>query len=657
MAVRRNSVKSMSVADAKKLALEGIAAGDSVAAAANRSGRAAATFEDWRKHDPEFKAALAEIRETRKEVKADGKSEVPDFDVFCRDYLHEPLFPHQYNAWDVLEGREPRFLDPAMTYEPGEPSRVIMNFPPSHAKTTTFSMNYVTWRIHKNPGISIAIVSKGQGLAKKILSGVKARLTDKNYRAMHLKFGPEGGWRSDEQAWTANMIYVAGKYDGETEKDPTVEAIGMGGHIYGGRFDVIILDDVVDNENVHRHEDQVDWAMTILDSRLPPDGGLMMVLGTRMGSTDFYSELRKKEDEDENQFFSYLAQPAVLEYAAERTQWRTLWPWALGNAGGKDSERRCMSCYRPEQPECCSTPNVVWLKPRWNGIRLSKKRFPLGQRRWSLVWQQQQIPDNATFAQQTVVTAINRARQSGVLRAGVMGHRQNGMEGLYVVGGLDPATVGKTAMVVGAVDRITGKRFILDGFNQAGTTPAAMRAKVKEFTDKYTINEWVIEKNAFQKFLTEDPDLVSFLQSRGCKRTAHYTTANKVDPDFGVMSMAPLFESTGIPPRNGTGGSYRRVIDGTELIELPDERQSAWMTEMVAQLIAWEPQGMAQRQKTDLVMALWFCEIAFKKIVNRGKQVSAHRDNPFAARGRLRERAVVNLAEYRSAMLAEKEAV
>lgn len=654
MPARPSGQKAIPAAEAKERVLGMLAAGAKVAQAVAAVGRAEETYRDWMKSDSAFHSAVGEIRESRKSLAKSEKPPVPDFDVFCRDYLKEPLFPHTTNAWDVLEGRPPRFMDPAMTYEPGEQSRLIMNFPPSHAKTTTFSINYVVWRIHKNPGISILLVSKSQGFAKKILGAIKARLTDKAYRDMHIRFAPDGGWRDADASWNATQIYVQGKYEGETEKEPTVEVSGIGGQIYGGRFDIIILDDVVDNENAHRFEDQVDWAMTILDSRLPPDGGLMMVLGTRLAPSDLYAALREKRDDDEQQFFTYFSQPAVLEYTEKKENWRTLWPYQLGVEGGPDSELRCMSCYRLEDDCSCAARNVVWLKPRWTGVRLAKKRFPLGERRWSLVWQQMQIPADATFNQRTVTTSINRSRQSGVMRPGVMGHRSTGMQGLYVVLGVDPATVGFTAMVVMGIDRISGKRWVLDGFNNAGTTPRMMRDKIKWFVDTYGVNEAVIERNAFQKFLTDDPDLVQFLQSRGCKRTPHYTTKDKVDPDFGVMSMAPLFESTGEPPKNGGGGMWKKVAQG-DLIELPDERQSSWCTQLVSQLIAWEPQGMAQAQKTDLVMALWFCEIAAKRILNKSRKIPTHLDNPYVSAGRRKQRAVVNLADYRAELLALKE--
>jgi hypothetical protein len=146
------------------------------------------------------------------------------------------------------------------------------------------------------------------------------------------------------------------------------------------------------------------------------------------------------------------------------------------------------------------------------------------------------------------------------------------------------------------------------------------------------------------------------LQARGCRLTPHFTGAEKVDPDFGVMSLAPLFESTGTPPLKGNG-PWQRVDEG-DLIELPDDRTAAWVGQLVGQLVAWEQSGLSVSQKTDLVMALWFCDLAFKRILDKSRGAkSTHMSNPWIPQDRARERGTVNLADLRYAMLDEKAGV
>lgn len=621
---RPNQKKAIPVAEAKQRVLGEIAAGMLVDAAMATVGRKRETYRDWMKHDPEFKAEVFRLRAARAEGADSGPRPVPDFPEFC-ELLGQPLYPHQLRMWDAIEGRPPRDLHPAMRYTAGgiewesraegvPAGRVIINIPPGHAKTTSFSINYSTWLIHRNPNIKIVVISKDQSLAKQILGAVKFRLTSPVYRDLHARYAPEGGWKDKDQSWTQTEIYVQGKSDGE--KDPTMQALGIGGRIYGARSDVIILDDAVTLANVNEYEKQRRWLDQEVESRL--DGaGLLALLGTRVAPVDIYSTMREVADFDDQPVYTYFSMPAVLDDGDGTPEsWVPLWPEQF-------SAKRLRSIRRDEST-------------------------------WALVYQQQDVAEDATFNHRAVEASINGQRFPGPMTDGGMGHRPGGMNGLYVVGGLDPATVGNTAIVVAALDKQTQKRYVLDGFNQANTSPALMRDTVKRLTDTYRIHEWVIERNAFQRFLTQDDDLRNFLHSRGCQLTEHNTNRNKYDADFGIAAMAPLFLTCGRPPSNGGGGRWLKTPE-TALIELPSPVQNAWVGELVNQLVTWQPSGLAQHHKTDLVMATWFCQLAFNRILEAGRRSVTHMDNPYAARSRLRARTVVDLQEFKLAAEADRQ--
>jgi hypothetical protein len=615
---RPGTQKALPVAEAKNRVLELIAEGLKLDEACAIVQRSVETYRDWMKKDPEFRASVQGIRTARQEVKNEGKANLPPFDVFCRDYLHQPLAIHQLRMWDVIEGRPPREMHPALRYDPagvaeweprtpGDPAgRVIINIPPGFAKTTSISINYVTYLIHRNPNIKIVVVCKDQTLAKDILSAVKFRLTSAVYREMHTRFAPEGGWKDKDNSWASDRIRVQGKDDGE--KDPTFQALGIGGRIYGARSDVIILDDSVTLANVREYTPQKKWLLQEVESRLD-GGGLLALLGTRVAPTDLYSEMRETADWEDNKVFTYFSQPALLsEGDGGVATWESLWPERF-------PAKRLAAARRDEDS-------------------------------WAMVYQQQDVSADATFKSEAVEAAINRLRFPGILTQKGVGHREGGMDGLYVVGGLDPATVGSTAMIVAALDRETGKRYVLDGFNQANTSPKQMRDTVKHLTDTYAIREWVVEKNAFQKFLTQDPELNQFLQTRGCRLTEHYTTANKRDADWGIQTMSPLFNSCGRPQDGNAGGRWIRTPD-TALIELPNPKQNPWASALINQLVIWQPEGMAQKAKTDLVMALWFTHIAFEKIMQRGRKKQTHLQSPFMSPGRQANQQVISLSALR----------
>ena len=105
---------------------------------------------------------------------------------------------------------------------------------------------------------------------------------------------------------------------------------------------------------------------------------------------------------------------------------------------------------------------------------------------------QESVAEDSTFT----IEAIN-ACQSNRNR----GEKPRGVEQFTVVAGLDPAASGFTAIVVMLVDRKTGKRHLLDIFNRQVRSEGLRRA-IMDLTEKHDINEWRIEENAFQSFLT-----------------------------------------------------------------------------------------------------------------------------------------------------------
>ena len=624
--VRQSARKQVPLDEAKPKVLEGIAAGMTRDQAMATVGRKLETFRSWMADDPDFKAEVFRLRDVRAGVAETGRLPIPDFPEFCEE-LGRTLFPHQMRMWDVLNRRTPADMHHSFRLQwgiewdsdvdPVPGGRIIFNIPPGFAKTMTFSIMYSTWLIHKNPNIRIIIVCRDQSLAKQILGSVKHILTSPLYRDIHAKYAPEGGWKDPDASWTLTEIYVQGKGDGE--KDPTMQALGIGGRIYGQRADVIILDDAVTGTNVANHGDQQRWLDQEVESRL--DGrGLLAVFGTRLAPVDLYKCLRDvtvlADDDNDDELMSevprwtYFSMPAVLEEPdGGWRNWVSLWP-----------ER-----FPPK---------------RLRSIRSNETT-------WALTYQQQDVSEDATFNAKAVEASINSLRFPGPMTPGGLGHREGGMSGLYVVGGLDPATEGHTAMQVWGLDKVTQKRYVLDGFNNRNTTPKLMKDTVKRLTETYAINEWVIERNAFQRYLTQDLELVSFLRARGCKLTEHYTTKNKYDSDFGIQAMAQLFLTCGEPVPNNSDAKWRKTPD-TALIELPSPRQNAWVNEYINQLVTWEPSGLKQGHKTDLVMAGWFCEIAVKRILGHGRTRQTHLDNPYASKASLSRRTTINIAEWRA---------
>lgn len=198
--------------------------------------------------------------------------------------------PHQYEMAARVDGLAPYQAD---------------FWPRDHGKSEIFCISYPLRRICEDPNVRILIVQKTATEAEKTLGVIKKELEDnwglKSYYRDHWEatvnttdisnargsFTEESGKK--EGAWQQRRIYVKRTRRG---KDPTVEAVGVGGAITGGHFDIIILDDVEDDENTKtddRLKSMVEWFTgTIMQLREPHTK--IVVVGTlKTNKQDIYN--------------------------------------------------------------------------------------------------------------------------------------------------------------------------------------------------------------------------------------------------------------------------------------------------------------------------------------------------------------------------------
>lgn len=538
------------------------------------------------------------------------------FPEFCEKYLGQRLFPHQLQWWDILEGREPRDLHPSMTFDKGDQDFMMINVPPHHAKSTTITCNWVVYQICMNPNIRITVISKTQTFAETFCYAVQQRLTHPRYRELQRDFGPVGGWQATADKWTKNRLYLGGEARDSGEKDPTLQCIGIGNQIYGTRGDWYLVDDAIVSDNAHEFEKQIRWLQQDVVTRPGYGSGRMVVIGTRVSNPDLYSELRNPDRySDGVSPWTYLSQPAVLEFADKPENWVTLWP--------RSNEPWSNSRIEPVR-------GADGLYQRWDGPALHRQRGLVGARTWSFAYQQQNHSEEAVFPRELVLRSVKGMRSPGLMHAGAVGYRPKGMDGLYVVCGVDPAMAGDTAFVVMGLDRFSGIRYVLDARMRTAASPTWIRETIKDLAVSLKVNEFRIEKNAFQIMLTQDPELHRFLAERGITIVEHFTGKNKWDSDYGVAAMSLLFQNN--------------------LIELPNLAKSEALKQLVEQLTAWAPQ-LPKQVKTDLVMATWFAEIKCREIMQAttaGELVRGFLPNRFLSRRRRANQFSVNITDLAS---------
>jgi len=368
---RKPGVQNIPKDVAQLQVLELLSQGSTVVDAMKAVGRNDVTFRQWSMADPDFKDKADKARLSGKGVKADlANLKDISFEEFSEQFLETKLFDHHKSWIDLVEGKEPRFIHPSMTYEQAATNRILINVPPEHAKSTVLTINYVTYRLAIDPNVRIIIVSKTQGMARKFLSAIKTRLSHPNWTKLQVSFGPNGGYKADSPTWSADMIYLgAGRDSGE--KDPTVQALGFGSQIYGARADLIILDDVVMNANAHEWEKQIEWLQKEVITRLGRHGKLLIV-GTRVAPIDLYGDV------DE--------------------------------------------------------PNEQGLYPKWDGPSLFTRRSEVAPSVWAMVYQQEDVQSDSIFSPAAVAGCVNGMRKRGPLRKDTAGHPKNVESTYTVIG-------------------------------------------------------------------------------------------------------------------------------------------------------------------------------------------------------------------------------
>jgi hypothetical protein len=270
----------------------------------------------------------------------------------------------------MIEVGKPSWLHPSMKYEPGlANNRILLNIPPNHAKSMTITIDYVTWQVCKNPNFRVLIVSQTQRLASDFLYAIKQRLTHPMYEDLQSAYAAGVGFKSKSASWQATRVTFGDELRETSEKDPNIEAVGIGGQIYGKRADMILIDDAVTLSNANDFERQIKWLTQDVRSRLNPTGKLI-VIGTRVASVDLYKELRNEDRYPGGIVpWSYLAMPALLEVADKPEDWVTLWPESDQPFDGQKEEEKDL---------------VTNLYPRWNGRNLYNERQSMDASTWRL---------------------------------------------------------------------------------------------------------------------------------------------------------------------------------------------------------------------------------------------------------------------------------
>lgn len=432
---------------------------------------------------------------------------------FCELYAGFTLAEHQTWIAAALEDQLAKLV-------------LVLGHPES-GKSTLISLWYALFRIGQNPDTRIALVTKNLTKAQDLLTRIKRYMTEehlydnapRNLIEDFNGFKPGHG----EMDWSQDQIMIKHRRSGE--RDPTVQALGIGKQIYGSRLDYLILDDalVQDNQLTDTVRDRIDnWFDS--EARSRAQRGQTVVNGTRLLPMDLYGQWKKAWRD--HRLFRAVIIPAIQnEYTQDEA---VTWPeyWTLDgydikeNHGGEEM--------------------VVGHQMGMRDIRssiLSKNPD-----RWRLVYQQEDVEEDSSIFLQA---HIDKALELGADRpmGKVFPHER-------LVLGVDPATTGRAAAILLAVDPITKVRVVIDIFVGRQLGAAGVRQDLLyHFWEKYAaqghpVDVTAIETN-FVKTLLGDEVLKQRAEAMGTQIIDHHTTGKgrrgKWDEEYGISAMAPLF--------------------------------------------------------------------------------------------------------------------
>jgi hypothetical protein len=513
--------------------------------------------------DPDW---AAEIRELRENGTDHNKKQWRDmsgvsFTQFILDYSdYGYIADHHYWIAEALEDPMGKLV-------------LVLGHPES-AKSTVISLWYVLYTLAKDPDARIALVSKSLTKAQDMLTRVKRYMTEPHlYIDSPRNFIEDfGGWKPDYGTgeWSMDQIFIKHRTSGE--RDPSVQALGIGKQIYGARLDLLILDDalVLDNQISETNRERIDMWFTN-EARSRAQRGQTVVAGTRLAPFDLYGQWKKSWSGLRTFRGVYI--PALQEEWTEneRPTWHQYW-----QLDGHDVVQ-----------EINGEIVVTGHQPGLRDIRAEiMARDPS---RWRLVYQQEDVEESeAIFRQDHIDRAfeLGEGRRMGT----VYDHE-------ILILGIDPATTGRAASVLIAVDPETRVRTVVDLFVGERLGASGIRQDLMyRFWDRYRdhrIDFTVIETN-FAPTLMGDEAFLDRAEAYGTRLVKHTTVGrgtkrgSKWDEEYGIAALASLFSGGLIAFANASPEEKEKYRPLTEdMIMFP------WASTQDALVALWVANGEA----------------------------------------------------------------
>jgi len=514
----------------------------------------------------------------------------------------------------------------------------VINAPPGSGKSTFFAKVIPAFATCRNRAIRGMIGSSTQRLAEWYTRRLRAEFerehvarAELNDQKLGLAVDAErtmqqdfGAFKPDaKEIWRADAFTVLQPDDQPlSQKEPTWSAFGMDSGFLGGRFDLVIWDDVWDPRKMRNSESRSDmyrWWDEVAETRLEP-GGLFILNGQRMSSDDIYRyALDKKTPLDEDDM---VEGGMVSEENSERD---ASFPVETPPSAVHEDAKYHHLKYKVHYEDRCQGDHGVNAAPYPEGCLLYPRRLPWRRvrhikaqtpDRYEILYQQEDSDPSSVLVDPVWISG--GVGNDGVDHVGCWDNDRDLWElPMYlpsepiIVASADPSPSNYWALQCWAYVEESNYRYLLESYRQKMDAPSFLdwNHEQQTFTgiaeDWWQISNdmgtpiqyWIVEANAAQKFILQYDHFRRWASTRGVELVPHYThSKNKGDPKYGVQMLAPLYRTgrVRLPGKQGTPARPHSLL-------------------LVNEVTKWNPEGTGSRTD-DCVMAQWFFEHNLEKI-------------------------------------------
>ena len=497
----------------------------------------------------------------------------------------------------------------------GRKMGVLFLAPRNHGKSEA-AVTIILRAICMDRNVRILLVGESQTQAVKRLARVKA-LMETPKVVEDWCSDPDNGFkpfRTETAKWTEAQITVDRD---RISIDPTVTAVGTGGAITGGHFDLVIFDDVESPESAstaNKRRETRDWMTGTVWPTLER-GGVLVAIGTRKHADDLYNHMK------EHPFFQVIEDPAIYRIDPETGERKAYIPEhkvITKTIKGKEIIER-VECDDPEAHVLWHDPDIDPSSPLVRDLNfLLSERFSMGPAQFAREYQHEVIDDESALVKmEWLKKAMERGKHLSLYEKPWAVDLEGEETGLpfdpIIVTAWDLSlvtdkkraeelnrdfSVGTTWLL----DRNTNTRYLV-GLNRfRGVGPQELERRVIQehqfFCDLGMPPVQVrVEHNAFGELY------YSSLAGSGLPLMAHIThSANKNDAVTGVTSI-------------------RAILDKSRVVLPTRDMRSK---ELVQHLVE-EVYLLGRTGHDDIVMSWWIAETALRTTKSQSSVVAPKR--------------------------------